>query len=80
MEKPKFIIDLHNEAVSHIMNIILDSESFMYTKFAPEFKKFIKNQCILPCSYEYFDDIWKNEDYKAELERIMSTFKLPQWK
>lgn len=62
------------------MNIILDSESFMYTKFAPEFKKFIKNQCILPCSYEYFDDIWKNEDYKAELERIMSTFKLPQWK
>ncbi|XP_043511387.1 uncharacterized protein LOC122529374 [Frieseomelitta varia] len=80
LEKPKFIIDLHNEAVSHIMDIILDPESFMYTKFAPEFKKFIKNQCMLPCSYEYFDDIWKSEDYKAELERIMSTFKLPQWK
>lgn len=52
----------------------------MYTKFAPEFKKYIKNQYTVPCSYEYFDDTWKNEEYKAELEKVMSSFKLPQWK
>ncbi|XP_017798951.1 PREDICTED: uncharacterized protein LOC108579841 [Habropoda laboriosa] len=80
LEEPKFIIDLHNEAVTHLIGIILDAESFMYTKFAPEFKKFIKDQHTMPCGYEYFDDIWKNEDYKAKLEAVMSSFKLPEWK
>ncbi|XP_043578159.1 uncharacterized protein LOC122565826 [Bombus pyrosoma] len=80
LEKPKFIIDLHNEAVSHVIDIILDPESFMYTKFAPEFKKFVKNQYMMPCSYEHFDDVWKSEEYKAKLERVMSSFKLPQWR
>ncbi|CAK9799614.1 Protein xmas [Anthophora plagiata] len=80
LEEPNFIIDLHNEAVTHLIDIILDAESFMYTKFAPEFKKFIKDQHTMPCGYEYFDDIWKNEDYKAKLETVMSSFKLPEWK
>ncbi|XP_034172110.2 RRM_XMAS2 and SAC3_GANP domain-containing protein xmas [Osmia lignaria lignaria] len=80
LTEPNFIIDLHNEAVTHITDISLDPESFMYTKFAPEFKKFIKNQYTVPCSYEYFDDTWKSEEYKAELEKVMSSFKLPQWK
>lgn len=80
LEKPKFIIDLHNEAVSHVIDIILDPESFMYTKFAPEFRKFVKNHYMMPCSYEHFDDVWKSEEYKAKLERVMSGFKLPQWK
>lgn len=52
----------------------------MYTKFAPEFRKFVKNQYMMPCSYEHFDDVWKSEEYKAKLERVMSSFKLPQWK
>ncbi|XP_017753998.1 PREDICTED: uncharacterized protein LOC108546447 [Eufriesea mexicana] len=80
LEEPKFIIDLHNEAVSYLIDIILNPESFMYTKFAPEFQKFIKKQCMMPCNYEHFDDTWKNEDYKAKLEKVMSSFKLPQWK
>ncbi|XP_054005091.1 uncharacterized protein LOC128890548 [Hylaeus anthracinus] len=80
LKEPKFIIDLHNEAVTHLIDIILDPESFMYTEFAPEFNKFIKNRYMMPCSYEYFDDTWKKEDYKATLEKVMSSFKLPQWK
>ncbi|XP_043256524.1 uncharacterized protein LOC122399707 [Colletes gigas] len=80
LKEPKFIIDLHNEAVAHLIDIILDPESFMYTKFAPEFKNYISNQYMMPCSYEYFDDTWKREDYKAKLETVMSSFKLPQWK
>ncbi|CAL7946627.1 unnamed protein product [Xylocopa violacea] len=80
LEEPRFIIDLHNEAVTHLIDIVLDPESFMYTKFAPEFKKFIKKEYTMPCSYEYFDDTWQSEDYKAKLEEVMSTFKLPQWK
>ena len=67
LEKPKFIIDLHNEAVSHVIDIILDPESFMYTKFAPEFRKFVKNQYMMPCSYEHFDDVWKSEEYKSKI-------------
>ncbi|XP_076750838.1 RRM_XMAS2 and SAC3_GANP domain-containing protein xmas [Xylocopa sonorina] len=80
LEEPQFIIDLHNEAVTHLIDIILDPESFMYTKFAPEFKKFIRKEYTMPCSYEYFDDTWQNEDYKAKLEEVMFSFKLPQWK
>ncbi|XP_012151439.1 RRM_XMAS2 and SAC3_GANP domain-containing protein xmas [Megachile rotundata] len=79
LNEPKFMINLHNEAITHIIDILLNPESFMYTKFAPELKKFIRNQYALPCSYEYFDDTWKNEEYKAELEKVMCTFKLPQW-
>ncbi|XP_078048951.1 RRM_XMAS2 and SAC3_GANP domain-containing protein xmas isoform X2 [Augochlora pura] len=80
LKEPKFIIDLHNEAVTHLMDIILDPESFMYTKFAPEFDKFIKNEHMMPCSYEYFDDSWKKEDYKVRIEEMLDSFKLPQWK
>ncbi|XP_033322915.2 RRM_XMAS2 and SAC3_GANP domain-containing protein xmas [Megalopta genalis] len=80
LEEPRFIIDLYNEAVTHLMDIILDPESFMYTKFAPEFDKFVKNEHMMPCSYEYFDDSWKKEDYKARIEEVLDSFKLPQWK
>lgn len=80
MKEPKFIIDLHNEAVTYLIDIILDPESFMYTKFAPELKKFISNQYMMPCSYEHFDDTWKKEDYKVELEKVMFSFKLPEWR
>lgn len=80
LKEPKFIIDLYNEAVTHLMDIILDPESYMYTKFAPEFKKFVKNEYMMPCSYEYFDDTWKKDDYKARIENTVLDFKLPQWK
>lgn len=80
LKEPKFIIDLHNEAVTYLIDIILDPESFMYTKFAPELKKFISNQYMMPCSYEHFDDTWKKEDYKVELEKVMFSFKLPEWR
>ncbi|XP_017889056.1 uncharacterized protein LOC108630334 [Ceratina calcarata] len=79
LKQPNFIINLHNEAVTHLTNIILDPEIFMYTKFAPEFKIYVKNQYMIPCTYEYFDDVWKNEDHKAKLEEAMSSFKLPEW-
>ncbi|XP_076668334.1 RRM_XMAS2 and SAC3_GANP domain-containing protein xmas isoform X2 [Andrena cerasifolii] len=80
LKEPKFIIDLHNEAVTYLIDIILDPESFMYTKFAPELKKYISNEYMMPCSYEHFDDTWKKEDYKVELEKVMFSFKLPQWR
>ncbi|XP_031848480.1 RRM_XMAS2 and SAC3_GANP domain-containing protein xmas [Nomia melanderi] len=80
LKEPKFIIDLYNEAVTHLTDIILDPESYMYTKFAPEFKKFVKNEYMMPCSYEHFDDTWKKDDYKARIENTVLNFKLPQWK
>ncbi|KAG7201959.1 hypothetical protein KM043_004663 [Ampulex compressa] len=81
LKEPNFVINLHNEAVTHLMDIVLDPESFMYTKFAPEFTKFLKNDnYVIPCSYEYFDDIWKKEDYRVQLERVISSLILPQWR
>lgn len=77
---PNFVINLHNEAVNHIIDIILDVESMSYTDFAPELKIFIGNKCTYPCTYEHFDNVWKHPEYRAELERIMSSFVFPPWR
>lgn len=79
MKEPNFLINLHNEAVTYLMHILLDPESLMYTKFAPELKKFVRNQHILPCSYEYFDDLWRTLKYRVTLENILSGLLLPHW-
>ncbi|KYM97352.1 PREDICTED: uncharacterized protein LOC108778494 [Cyphomyrmex costatus] len=76
---PNFVIDLHNEAVNHLIDIILDPESMLYTNFAPELKKFLKNSGTMPCSYEYFDESWKQDEYRAKLETAMNSFVLPPW-
>lgn len=80
LKDPNFVIDLHNEAVNHLIDIILDPESMLYTNFAPELKKFLKSSSIMPCSYEYFDESWKRDEYRAKLETAMNNFVLPPWK
>lgn len=62
------------------MDIILDVESMSYTDFAPELKIFLSNKRSYPCTYEYFDNFWKHPEYRAELERIMSSFVFPPWR
>ncbi|XP_043673590.1 uncharacterized protein LOC122631681 [Vespula pensylvanica] len=79
IKDPNFLINLHNEAVAHLIHILLDPESLMYTKFSPELKKFVRNQCISPCSYEYFDDVWRTVEYRVNLENIISGLMLPHW-
>ncbi|KAL2744115.1 XMAS2 protein [Vespula maculifrons] len=79
IKDPNFLINLHNEAVAHLIHILLDPESLMYTKFSPELKKFVRNQCISPCSYEYFDDVWRTVEYRVNLENIISGLILPHW-
>ncbi|XP_012538188.1 uncharacterized protein LOC105837719 [Monomorium pharaonis] len=79
LKDPNFVIDLHNEAVNHLIDIILDPESLLYTNFAPELKKFLKSSGTMPCSYEYFDESWKREEYRAKLEAAMNSFMLPPW-
>ncbi|KAJ8678920.1 hypothetical protein QAD02_014707 [Eretmocerus hayati] len=80
LKDPNFIIKLHNEAVNHIIDIILDPESMSYTDFAPEFKVYLDSKRTYPCMYEHFDSVWKHPEYRAELERIMSSFILPPWR
>lgn len=80
LKDPNFIIDLHNEAVNHLMDIILDPESTLYTSFAPEFKRFLRTDHIMPCGYEYFNEMWKRDEYRAKLEATMNSFVLPPWK
>lgn len=79
LKDPNFVIDLHNEAVNHLIDIILDPESMLYTNFAPELKKFLKNSGTMPCSYEYFNESWKRDEYRAKLETAMNSFVLPPW-
>ncbi|XP_011876845.1 PREDICTED: uncharacterized protein LOC105566982 [Vollenhovia emeryi] len=79
LKDPNFVIDLHNEAVNHLIDIILDPESMLYTNFAPELKKFLKSSSTVPCSYEYFDESWKRDEYRARLETAMNSFVLPPW-
>ncbi|XP_012234815.1 uncharacterized protein xmas [Linepithema humile] len=76
---PNFVIDLHNEAVNHLMDIISDPESMLYTSFAPELKRFLKSNRTMPCSYEYLDESWKRDEYRAKLETAMNSFTLPSW-
>lgn len=80
LQNPNFVIDLHNEAVNHLIDIILDPESMLYTNFAPEFKRFLKNTNMMPRSYEHFDESWKQDEYRADLETTMNSFVLPPWK
>lgn len=77
---PNFVIDLHNEAVNHLMDIISDPESMLYTSFAPELKRFLTSNRTMPCSYEYLDESWKRDEYRAKLEIAMNSFVLPSWK
>ncbi|XP_046628804.1 uncharacterized protein LOC124309310 [Neodiprion virginianus] len=80
LDDPAFIINLHNEAVTHLTDIFLDPESLQYTEFPREFKSLLSDQVDLPYSYEYFDNAWKNEQNRSELEQIMNSFRLPDWK
>lgn len=80
LESPTFIINLHNEAVTYLMDILLDQESLLYTDFPPEFRKLLNNYFELPCSYEYFDDAWKKEKHREELRRVVNNFILPHWR
>ncbi|KAL6266461.1 hypothetical protein P5V15_003309 [Pogonomyrmex californicus] len=79
LKDPNFVIDLHNEAVNHLIDIILDPESLLYTSFAPELKRYLKSNNITPCSYEYFDESWKRDEYRAKVEIAMNSFILPPW-
>lgn len=79
LKDPNFIIDLHNEAVNHLIDIILDPESMLYTNFAPELKKFLKGSNTMPRGYEYFDESWKRDEYRAKIETVMNGFVLPPW-
>ncbi|KAK2582599.1 hypothetical protein KPH14_004887 [Odynerus spinipes] len=79
LKDPNFIINLHNEAIAHLLQILLDPESLMYTKFAPELKKFLRHHYMLPCSYEYFDEKWRTTEYRVNLENIINGFTLPHW-
>ena len=62
------------------MEIVLDQESLMYTDFSPELKKNLEQVMELPCSYEYFDDSWKNIEYREKVEQTIRNFFLPQWR
>ncbi|XP_058806337.1 germinal-center associated nuclear protein-like [Phymastichus coffea] len=79
LNDPNFIINLHNEAVNYLTDIIMDSESISYTDFAPELKIFLDNKRPYPCTYEYFDPVWKQSEYRAELLNITSSFIFPSW-
>ncbi|XP_015599543.1 uncharacterized protein LOC107269801 [Cephus cinctus] len=79
LNDPNFIINFHNEAVTHLRDIFLDSESLSYTDFAPELKKCLNTKYELPCSYEYFNDAWKKEGNREELESALDKLKLPRW-
>lgn len=80
LNDPNFIINLHNEAITHITDIILDPRSNDYTNFSPELKIYLNKKRTYPCTYEFFDNVWKHSEYKAELERIMNSFIFPPWK
>lgn len=80
LDDPALIINLHNEAVTHLTDIFLDQESLQYTEFPPELKKFLNNRVDLPYGYEYFDNSWKKEESRFILEQVMSSFILPEWK
>ncbi|XP_015126973.1 uncharacterized protein LOC107048344 [Diachasma alloeum] len=78
-DDPKFIVDLHNEAVGRLMDVILDPESLMYTDFPAEFKPLLPKDFDVPCSYEYFDEGWKGEENRGSIESILEGFILPPW-
>ncbi|XP_043472628.1 protein xmas-2 [Leptopilina heterotoma] len=80
LEDPQFVINLHTEAITHVMEIILDQESLLYTDFSPEIKGTLKENFNLPCSYEYFDDVWKNVEYRETVERFVKQLIIPQWR
>lgn len=81
LKDPNFMIDLHNEAVNHLTDVILDLESTLYTSFAPEFKRFLwTGHRAMPYGYEYFDESWKRDEYRAKLESAMNDFLLPPWR
>ena len=80
LEDPQFIINLHTEAITHLMEIMLDPESLMYTDFSPEMKQYLNLSAELPSSYEFFDNAWKNVEYREKVEKYIRSLILPQWR
>ncbi|XP_012276982.1 uncharacterized protein LOC105697848 isoform X2 [Orussus abietinus] len=79
LNDPDFVIKFHNEAIAHLMDIILDQETLMYTDFPPEFKHLLNSDFEYPCTYEYFDKNWKDERCRAWLENILNSLILVPW-
>lgn len=75
----EFVIDLHNEAVTHLSDILLDPESLAYTDFPLEFKALLPKEEQLPCGYENFDSTWKSRERRIRLEQEMNGLLLPKW-
>lgn len=78
-DDPRFIVELHNEAVNRLMDSILDPESLMYTDFPGEFRGLLPKEVEVPCSYEYFGDDWKREETRGNIEKILESFVVPPW-
>ncbi|CAD6241347.1 GSCOCG00002673001-RA-CDS [Cotesia congregata] len=80
LEDPKFVVDLHNETISHLIDIVLDPENTLHTSFPDELKPFLPKEFTLPCTYEYFNDDWKNEEQRVLIERTINNLSLPPWR
>lgn len=77
---PNITINLHNEAVRHLMNITVNPEISTQQNFPAEFKEFVEQtQIILPCSYEYFPDHWKSTSFVQSMNAKMETLILPTY-
>lgn len=75
---PNFIIDIHNKAVGHLINILLDPQTLTCPEFPDEFKQFLIPR-ELPYGYEYCDNEWRNPHYRTKLKEKLTKLVLPKW-
>lgn len=79
--KPKVVVKLYNEALEHLKSIVLDENLESYHNFPDVFDECLDSKIPdnLPCDYKYFPIFWNTISYKALIEKVLNSLKLPNY-
>lgn len=79
--KPKTVVKLYNEALEHLKTILLDENFQFYHNFPDVFDECLESEIpdCLPCDYKYFPRFWNTISYRALIEKLLHSLKLPNY-
>lgn len=82
LRNPNILINLYNEGLTYMLDIMFDKSVYNAPDFPEEFQSFLGTEgrrILLPCTYEYFPEYWKNIPYLQKLRNIIKSLILPKF-
>lgn len=82
LRNPNILINLYNEGLAYVLDVLFDRSVYIASDFPEEFRSFLGTEgqrILLPCTYEYFPEYWKNIPYLQKLRNFIKTLILPKF-